>query len=83
MLFRSLEGTSLLWERYRTFGDLVADDGAAIRDEPVIGDVDQPGVGHYLAPASPIALDGARTPIVRAPTLGEHSDAVVKDWLGR
>ncbi len=77
-----LEGTSLLWERYRTFGDLVADDGAAIRDEPVIGDVDQPGVGRYLAPASPIALDGARTPIVRAPTLGEHSDAVVRDWLG-
>lgn len=78
-----LEGTSLLWERYRTFGDLVADDGAAIRDEPVIGDVDQPGVGRYLAPASPIALDGSRTPIVRAPVLGEHTDAVVTDWLGR
>jgi 2-methylfumaryl-CoA isomerase len=77
-----LEGTSLLWEQYRTFGDLVADDGAAIRDEPVIGEVDQPGVGRHLAPSCPVALDGARTPIVRAPVLGEHTDEVVKDWLG-
>lgn len=77
-----LESTSLLWSRYRTFTDLVADDGAAISDNPLIDVVDQPGVGRHFVPASPIALGAARTPVVRAPTLGEHSELVVGTWLG-
>lgn len=78
----ALAGTALVWSRYRTFGDLVADGGAAIRDESIIGEVDQPGVGRYFAPASPIALGSGRTPVVRAPTLGEDTDAVLTDRLG-
>jgi 2-methylfumaryl-CoA isomerase len=77
-----LRGTSLLWSRYRTFTDLVADDGAVIRDHPMISTVDQPGVGEHFVPASPIALGASRTPVVRAPVLGEHADAVIDEWLG-
>lgn len=77
-----LEGTSLLWSRYRTFGDLVADDGAVIRDQPLINMIDQPGAGALFTPASPIAFGDIRTPVVRAPVLGEHSDQVVAEWLG-
>jgi 2-methylfumaryl-CoA isomerase len=77
-----LRYTSLLWSRYRTFTDLVADGGAAIRDDPLIAEVDQPGVGSHFVPASPVSLDGGRTPVVRAPTLGEHSETVVREWLG-
>ncbi|GAA4736836.1 CoA transferase [Actinomycetospora chibensis] len=77
-----LEGTSLLWSRYRTFTDLVADGGVAIRDNPLIDVVDQPGVGEHFVPASPIALGASRTPVVRAPVLGEHSASVVGEWLG-
>ncbi|MCD2194614.1 CoA transferase [Actinomycetospora endophytica] len=77
-----LADSSLLWSRYRTFTDLVADDGAVIRDNPMIDRVDQPGVGEHFVPASPIALGSLRTPVVRAPTLGEHGDEVVAEWLG-
>lgn len=77
-----LRGTSLLWPRYRTFTDLVADDGAVIRDDPMIDIVDQPGVGEHFVPASPITLGATRTPVVRAPVLGEHADVVVAEWLG-
>jgi 2-methylfumaryl-CoA isomerase len=77
-----LADSSLLWSRYRTFTDLVADDGAVIRDNPMIDVVDQPGVGEHFVPASPIALGSMRTPVVRAPVLGEHADQVVAEWLG-
>jgi 2-methylfumaryl-CoA isomerase len=55
------------------------------RANPMMGLVDQPGVGRYLAPASPIrdraAGDGAQQP-VRAPVLGEHSADILRGDLG-
>lgn len=77
-----LAATSLPWSRYRTFADLVADDGAAITSNPMIGVLDQPGVGPHLAPASPVSLADARTPLVRAPVLGEDTADVLGAWLG-
>jgi 2-methylfumaryl-CoA isomerase len=51
----------------------------------MMGLVDQPGVGRYLAPASPIraraAADGEQGP-VRAPVLGEHSAEILRTDLG-
>jgi 2-methylfumaryl-CoA isomerase len=70
--------TSVLWTVYRSVAELVGSD--EVRANPMMREVDQPGVGRYLAPGSPIRA-GER-PVVRAPVLGEHTAAVLAGWLG-
>jgi 2-methylfumaryl-CoA isomerase len=70
--------TSVLWTVYRSLAEAVGSD--EVRDNPMMTAVDQPGVGRYLAPGSPIRA-GERT-VARAPVLGEHTDAVLAEWLG-
>src|SRR5205823_2297944 len=67
-----LTGTQLLWSTYNTFTDLVADDVLAAN--PMMAEIDQPGVGAHMAPGLPMALGtGPRAPVGRAPVLGEHT----------
>jgi 2-methylfumaryl-CoA isomerase len=73
-----LDSTSVLWSVYRDFAELAG--SGELRANPMMSVVEQPGVGAYLAPASPIAA-GPRT-VTRAPVLGEHTDDVLADWLG-
>jgi 2-methylfumaryl-CoA isomerase len=89
----SLSRTSVLWSVYRSFSDVVQ--GPGIRANPMMGLVNQPGVGPYLAPASPIRVGAGgeqdrrqdhepereRGPD-RAPVLGEHSAEILRDDLG-
>ncbi|MDN3356289.1 CoA transferase [Actinomadura sp. DC4] len=70
----ALGSTSVLWEPYRSFTELVADPG--LRENPLMSVVDQPGVGEYLAPGSPLSVDGTRSPASPAPRLGEHTEEV-------
>ena len=49
-------GSSVLWERYRSFTELTADPGFAAN--PLLREIDQPGVGSVLAPGSPLAQPG-------------------------
>ena len=45
--------------------------------------LEQPGIGTYLMPGSPLAFAGCdRLPPRRAPMLGEHTDEVLGDILG-
>ncbi|WP_019630501.1 CoA transferase [Actinomadura atramentaria] len=62
-------GTSVLWSPYRRFADLDQD------AEPLLADIDQPGVGRVRAPASP--LDAGDRAVVPAPDLGADTDAVL------
>jgi 2-methylfumaryl-CoA isomerase len=76
---RNLAGTSVLWSRYRRFTDLAAD-GTLARN-PLLGPIDQPGVGPLLAPGSPLAMDGTTGPRP-APALGADTAAVLTGLLG-
>jgi 2-methylfumaryl-CoA isomerase len=71
----ALSGTAVLWDRYRTFADLVADPG--LRANPLMTTIDQPGVGPYLAPGSPLSVDGRMAPAVPAPRLGAQTGEVL------
>ncbi|GGT05331.1 hypothetical protein GCM10010176_056880 [Nonomuraea spiralis] len=71
----------MLWSRYRTFEDLAAGGAAALRGEPLMAPLDQPGVGPHLAPGGPLLLDGRQVPPSPAPELGEHTDEVLADLL--
>lgn len=75
----AFEGTSVLWERYRTFAGLAAD--PALDANPLIGLIDQPGIGPVLATGSPLAQPGVAGP-APAPELGADTDAVLRDLLG-
>jgi len=76
---RELSGTSVLWSRYGQFADLLRDDDLAAN--PLLSEIQQPGVGRVLAPASPLARDGRADP-VPAPPLGADTADVLTSLLG-
>lgn len=76
---QALAGTSVLWSRYRGFADLVA--SGALAGNPLLAEIDQPGVGLLLAPGSPLVVDGAVEPLA-APAIGEDTGAVLTGLLG-
>jgi 2-methylfumaryl-CoA isomerase len=71
------------WGPYQTFTELVDEDPRCSTANPIFAEVDQPGIGTYLMPGSP--LDCGATPRVevrRAPLLGEHTDEILATCLG-
>jgi 2-methylfumaryl-CoA isomerase len=74
----ALGRTSVLWAVYRSVAELVGTDD--VRANPMMREIDQPGVGRHLAPGSPIRAGHRR--VDRAPVLGEHTDTVLAGWLG-
>ncbi|GAA2412499.1 CoA transferase [Actinomadura vinacea] len=79
---RELKGSSVLWAPYRRFSEI------DLEAAPLMGEIDQPGVGRIYAPASPLdtapggdggtGTTGGREP-VPAPRLGEHTDEVLAE----
>ena len=76
----ALSTTSILWERYRSFADVVTD--AKVTENPLFTILDQPRIGEYLAPGLPLSIDGAYPKAVAAPALGDHTADVLRTILG-
>jgi 2-methylfumaryl-CoA isomerase len=79
----AFSGTGVSWGPYQTFRQLVEEDPRCSTANPMFDEIAQPGIGRYLAPASPLdfRLYG-RLPVSRAPLLGEHTEEVLADVLG-
>jgi 2-methylfumaryl-CoA isomerase len=75
----ALDGTSVLWSRYRRFTELAAEEAGA--DNPLLREIVQPGIGTVLAPGSPLVLDGAAA-VRPAPVLGGDTATVLSELLG-
>lgn len=71
----ALSGTTVLFERYRTFAEVAA--GPKLTDNPLFSRLRQPGLGDYLAPGLPAAFDGTHPPSAPAPTLGQDTTDVL------
>ncbi|MEQ8840519.1 MAG: CoA transferase [Acidimicrobiales bacterium] len=71
------------WGRYQSFRQLVDDDPRCSTDSELFREVEQPGIGSYLSPGSPVAFDGLlpQEPVA-APRLGQHTDEILGDVLG-
>jgi 2-methylfumaryl-CoA isomerase len=76
----ALSATSVLWDRYRSFADVVAED--RLSGNPMFSTLHQPRIGSYLAPGLPMSIDGAYPPAVAAPALGDDTKVVLSEWLG-
>jgi 2-methylfumaryl-CoA isomerase len=71
------------WGPYQTFTELVDGDPRCSTANPMFAEVEQPGIGTYLMPGSPLDFGGApRVEVRRAPLLGEHTDEILATCLG-
>lgn len=71
------------WGPYQTFTQMVEDDPRCSTANPMFAEVEQPGIGTYLMPGSPLLFsDVDRLPPKPAPTLGQHTDEVLSELLG-
>ena len=77
----AFRGTGVSWGPYQTFRQLVDEDPRVASE--MWEDVEQPGVGTYRMPGTPLEFSAvARQAVRRAPLLGEHTEAVLSDLLG-
>jgi 2-methylfumaryl-CoA isomerase len=76
-------GTGVSWGPYQTFRQLVQEDPRCSTANPMFQEVEQPGIGRYLAPASPLDFSRhGRLPVRPAPLLGEHTEEILAEVLG-
>ncbi|MBO0865574.1 MAG: CoA transferase [Mycobacterium sp.] len=76
----ALSTTTVLYERYRTFGQAAKDE--RVTANPLFSRLHQDGLGEYLAPGLPIAFDGTHPTSAAAPALGGDTAAVLTERLG-
>ncbi|HEX3884712.1 MAG TPA: CoA transferase [Stellaceae bacterium] len=76
-------GAGVLWGPFQDFATLVASDPRCSPTNPMFAEVDQPGIGPYLAPGLPLDFAASpREPTRPAPRLGQDTDAVLGEVLG-
>jgi len=76
----ALSGTTVLFERYRTFAEVAAD--PKVTANPLFSRLRQSGVGDYYAPGLPAAFDGSHPGPAPAPALGQDTADVLAERLG-
>ena len=74
----------MCWGVYRSARQALAEDPNCSTANPLFEEVDQPGIGRYLAPGSPMRFaDLAPQPVRPAPTLGQHGAVIAAGDLKR
>jgi len=71
------------WGQYQSIAELVARDPECSEDNPLFQMVEQPGIGAYLTPTSPLQFSGFERQAARpAPTVGQHTEEILAHELG-
>jgi 2-methylfumaryl-CoA isomerase len=79
----ALDAAHVLWGPYQTIRELVEHDPAYSPANPMMGPVEQAGLGAYLLPGSPLVFQSCvRQPARPGPRLGQHTDEVLAQVLG-
>ncbi len=80
---RAFDAGGVCWGPYRTFKEMVEDDPRCSTENPMFSEIEQPGIGTYLAPASPLDFGAVKRPApAPAPKLGGHTDEILSSVLG-
>jgi 2-methylfumaryl-CoA isomerase len=79
----ALDSAGCCWGPYQTFQEMLRRDRRCSPANPMFQEVEQPGIGRYLMPGSPLAFEAMpREPVRPAPELGADTDAVLLEVLG-
>lgn len=79
----TFEEHRVTWGPYRTVREAIDTDPDCSTDNPMFGMVEQPDIGTYLMPGSPLDFGAVeRVPARPAPRLGEHTDEILLEVLG-
>lgn len=71
------------WGPYQTFRQMVDEDPRCSTDNPMFQMVDQPGIGRYPMPGTPLDFGAVeRIDAGPAPELGEHTEQILANDLG-
>lgn len=80
---QAFAGTGVCWGPYQSFIQMVNEDARCSTANPMFSELEQPGIGKYLVPGSPLNFSAfPREPARRAPVLGEHTDEILCQDLG-
>jgi 2-methylfumaryl-CoA isomerase len=77
----AFDAQKVMWGPYQTFKELVVEDPRASTGSPLFAEVEQPDLGVYPVPGSPLrfaAIDSV--PPRPAPKLGEHTEEVLREF---
>ena len=78
-----LNANAVCFGPYQTFREMVEEDDDCSEANPLFETVNQPGIGEYLVPGSPIRFTrAANLPALTAPILGQHTDQILAEDLG-
>ncbi|TPE53584.1 CoA transferase [Amaricoccus solimangrovi] len=79
----SFDAAGVTWSVFRSFAEAVREDPDLSPENPMFHAVDQPGIGRFPVPASPISFGAMAPDRPRpAPELGQHTEEVLADVLG-
>ena len=79
----AFDAAGLTWSVFRSFAGAVREDPDLSPANPMFALVDQPGIGAYPVPGSPVSWgEFLRQTPAPAPVLGQHTEAVLADVLG-
>jgi 2-methylfumaryl-CoA isomerase len=80
---QSFDPAGVCWSRYQSVAELAASNAVDPAANPLFERLQQPGIGSYAMPASPLHFHGGgRLPAAPAPRLGEHTEEVLCGLLG-
>ncbi|MGO0605411.1 CoA transferase [Brevibacterium linens] len=79
----ALADAGVLVGGFQTFEELVKSDPRCSTENPMLTEIDQPGVGRVLAPRVPLQFGGTpAADAVSAPRLGEHTAKMILSRQG-
>ena len=82
-LSEKLTAGGVSWGPYQNVKQALESDWRCSTKNPVFEQVDQPGIGTYLTPGSPLDFGVApRETVQPAPKLGQHTDEILGEILG-
>ena len=75
--------SGICWGPYQTFRQMLTEDARCSIQNPLFSELEQPGIGRFLVPGSPLDFSACpRETPKRAPLLGEHTDEILSQDLG-